>query len=155
MIGARLDRVFTYGDQLSFLIPHEWIEAPDEGGNYLYHAPDTDSGWLRASLLSLRNISREQLHQLLKRRADKRVGSLYESGDNIVISWEQLSVEDGIPICNYWWAVVHYHGPNLSHEALFSYTILRKQHEDPATKEILFLVAKLVADAQFTEPKAA
>jgi hypothetical protein len=76
--AIRLDRVSTFGDQLSFLIPHEWIEGENEGNNYLYHAPNADSGWLRASLLSLRNTSKEQLRDLLSERAEKHTGELYE-----------------------------------------------------------------------------
>jgi hypothetical protein len=153
--AIRLDRVSTFGDQLSFLIPHEWIEGENEGNNYLYHAPNADSGWLRASLLSLRNTSKEQLRDLLSERAEKHTGELYESGDNVVVAWEQMSEEDGVPICNYWWAVAHFHSPAFIHEALFSYTILRERSEDPDTREALSLVAKLVAEASFTEPKIA
>jgi hypothetical protein len=66
-----------------------------------------------------------------------------------------MSEEDGVPICNYWWAVAHFHSPAFIHEALFSYTILRERSEDPDTREALSLVAKLVAEASFTEPKIA
>jgi hypothetical protein len=89
----RLDRVTTFGGQLSFLIPHEWIESDEESGHYLYHAPNADSGWFRVSLLTLRkgDTSRAQLYKLLTHRADKEHGRLYESGENIVVAWEQLS----------------------------------------------------------------
>jgi hypothetical protein len=152
---TRLDRVFTFGHQLSFLIPHEWIEGENEGNNYLYHAPNADSGWLRASLLTLKNTSKEQLRDLLTERAEKHRRELYESGDNVVVAWEQMSEEDGVLICNYCWAVAHFHSPALTHDALFSYTILRERSEDPDTRETLLLVAKLVAEANFTEPKIA
>jgi hypothetical protein len=152
---SRLDRVFTFGHQLSFLIPHEWIEGESEGNNCLYHAPNADSGWLRASLVSLKNTSREQLRDLLRERAEEHNGELYDSSDNVVVAWKQMSEEDGVLICNYWWAVAHFHSPALTHEALFSYTILRERSEDPDTRETLSLVAKLVAEASFTEPKIA
>ncbi|MGA2745245.1 MAG: hypothetical protein ABSE44_11200 [Candidatus Sulfotelmatobacter sp.] len=127
----------------------------EEGNNYLYHAPNADSGWLRASLLTLKDTSRERLCDLLNERAEKHGGDFYESGGNIVVAWEQLSEEDGIPICNYWWAVAHYHSLNVAHEALFSYTIPRERLEDPETQLTLSLLAKLVADARFAEPKIA
>jgi len=151
----RLDRVFTFGDQLSFLIPHEWLEGEEEGNNYLYHAPNAKSGWFRASLLTLKNTSRERLYEHLNERAKKESGDLYESGDNIVVAWEQMSDEDGVLICNYWWAVGHSHGPNCCHEALFSFTVVREGREDPETQEELSLIAQLVADAKFVEPNTA
>ena len=35
MTHVRLDRVAIFGDQLSFLIPHEWIEGEGETDHYL------------------------------------------------------------------------------------------------------------------------
>ena len=155
MSEVRLDRVFTFGNQLSFLIPHEWIEADEEADHYLYHAPNADSGWFRVSLLTLRsgNASREHLYKLQAERADKERGHLYDCADNIVVAWEQISKENGMPICSCWWAVGHSHGPNLGYEALFSYTILHERRDDPETQETVALLAKLVADARFTETK--
>jgi hypothetical protein len=152
----RLDRVSTFGDQLSFLIPHEWVESEEEQDHYLYHAPDADSGWFRVSLLTLRkgDASRAQLYELLADRANKEHGHLYESGENIVVAWEQLSEQNGVPICNYWWAVAHSHSPTLGHEALFSYTILRERRTDPGTLQTLNLLAALVADARFAADTA-
>jgi hypothetical protein len=75
---VRLDRVFTFGDQLSFLIPHDWVEADEEPDHYLYHAPNADSGWLRVSLITLRDSrtsSRERLQEVLQERAKKSMGN--------------------------------------------------------------------------------
>jgi hypothetical protein len=152
---VRLDRVFTFGNQLSFLIPHEWVEE-EEADHYLYHAPNADSGWLRVSLLTLRSPgkgSREQLRTILAERSRKSRGDLYESRDNIIVAWEEMSEEDGVPICNYWWAVGHSHGLDMGHEALFSYTVVRKYRDDSKTHETVALLAKLVADARFAQPK--
>jgi hypothetical protein len=152
---VRLDRVVVFGDKLSFLIPHEWIEADDEPGTYLYHAPSADSGWFRVSLITLKETMAcsEELRELLADRAKKEGGELYESGENTVVAWEEASEQDGVPICLYWWAVGHCHRASLGREALFSYTILGDRHEDPATTETVALLAQLVADARFTEPK--
>lgn len=156
MTTIRLDRVFIFGDQLSFLIPHEWIEEEEEPDYYLYHAPNADSGWFRVSLITLKGTSKaskEQLREILAERAQKEQGHLYESGENIVLAWQQTLEEGEEPITNFWWAVSHSHGPSLAHEALFSYTILRERGEYPETQETLSLIAQLVADARFAEPK--
>jgi hypothetical protein len=151
----RLDRVFPFNEKLSFLVPHEWTEE-FETDHYLYQASNTDSGWLRVSLITLTNpgrCSKEQLSKLLNERAQEKVGELYESGENIVVAWKHLSEESGSPICNYWWAVGHSFGPNLAREALFSYTILREQSEDPENRKTVSMIGRLVADAQFLECK--
>jgi hypothetical protein len=150
----RLDRVLPFNEKLSFLIPHEWTEEYDTD-HYLYQAPNTDSGWLRVSLITLANpgkCSKERVNELMKERAQQEAGELYESGENIVASWKQLSEERGSPICNYWWAVAHSFGPNLTREALFSYTILRERSEDPKVLETVSLIGRLVADAKFPNP---
>jgi hypothetical protein len=100
----RLDRVFIFGDRLSFLIPHEWVESNESGNAYLYHSPDADSGWLRASLISVNGSkcrSVEDLRSLLKERAQNESREMFEVGENIVLVWEQDSIEDGVPIINF------------------------------------------------------
>ena len=107
MTTIRLDRVFPFDEKLSFLIPHDWTEEFDTD-HYLYQAPNTDSGWLRVSLITLTNpgeCSKEQISELLNERAQKEAGEFHESGENIVVAWKQLSEESGSPICNYWWAL--------------------------------------------------
>src|SRR5947208_2822793 len=52
--SMRLDEVSIFGDKLSFLIPHEWVEGEGDDDHYLYHEPQADSGWLRVSLITVR-----------------------------------------------------------------------------------------------------
>ena len=156
MSDLRLDRVFTFGDQLSFLIPHEWVEADEEPDHYLYHAPNVHPGWLRVSLITLKGpgkATRDRLVELLTERAREEQGTLYESRDNIVVAWEEISSEAGDEICNYWWAVAHSAGTDLAREALFSYTVLLEQRQEPANQQTVALLGKLVADAKFQAPK--
>jgi hypothetical protein len=149
---VRLDRVFTFADQLSFLIPHEWIEVEDEPDTYMYHAPNADSGWFRVSLITSKNpTSKDKLRNLIAERAEKECGRVYESGDNIVVAWERLSEQDGVPICLCWWVVAHCFESGLGHEAIFSYTILRQHRQDPQTMERISLLAQLVSAAEFAE----
>ena len=155
MTEIRLDRVSTFGDQLSFLIPHDWIESNEETDHYLYHAPHADSGWFRVSLLTLRGsgkASPERLREIMSKRARKEGGRLFEFGSNLVVAWEQLSQEDGVPIRDYWWAVSHSHSPDLGHEALFSYTVPRTRQDNPETNETVALLSRLVSDARFALP---
>ncbi len=156
MTEVRLDRVFTFGDQLSFLIPHEWVEGVEETDHYLYHLPNTDSGWLRVSLLTLTAHGtswRERLIERLSDRARKEGGEFYETTNNIVAKWEKSSEQDGVPIYLYWWAVGHCHDSGVGQEALFSYTILESRRDDPESQDTVSLIDELVADARFTEPR--
>lgn len=150
MTTTRLDRVSIFGDKLSLLIPHEWIEEQEDGDHYLYHAPNADSGWLRISLITAKN-SPERARELLTERANQEGGRLYESAGNIVAAWEKPSEEDGVPIYHYWWTVEHSHGPQLSREALFTYTILRDRREDAETQQTVSLLSDLIANAEFLD----
>ena len=155
---TRLDRVAVFGDQLSFLIPHEWLEADEKGDSYLYHAPNADSGWLRVSLISIKGPSERPLEELRSHLADKAEvehGELFEVDDNIIVEWTKDSEEDGDPITHFWWAVAHYHSPRLSHEALFSYTVLKARRADSETLETVELLGDLVSHARFSAPKTA
>lgn len=157
MTTQRLDRVSVFGDHLSFLIPHEWVESEEAGDNYLYHAPGADSGWLRVSLISIKGPkchSAEELRSLLDARAREERGALLEVGDNIVVAWKKDSEEDGVPITNFWWAVGHFHGPALSHEAMFSFTVLREREGQSETLRTVEMVGNLVGQASFTQPNA-
>ena len=153
MITTRLDRVFIFGDQISFLIPHEWEEFDEDGKNYLYHPPNAQSGWLRVSLISIKKgCSPQELRSLLNERAVLEDGKLFEAGDNVVVAWENQSHENGDPITNFWWAVGHYHEPTLSHEAMFSFTVLAEQQKTPETVETVALLSQLVAQSEFAPP---
>jgi hypothetical protein len=44
-------------------------------------------------------------------------------------------------------------GSNLARDALFSYPILRESSEETETRETVSLIGRLVADAQFADPK--
>ncbi len=50
-------------------------------------------------------------------------------------------------------AVGYSFGSNLAREALFSYTILRDRGEETEPRETVSLIGRLVAAAQFADPK--
>lgn len=132
------------------------MESDEEGDYYLYQAPNGDAGWLRVSLISIKGPgerSRAELSSLLLDSARKKNGELFEVGDNIVVEWTEDSEESGNPITHFWWAVGHCHGPMLSHEALFSCTVLTGRQADPETLQIVDLLGELVSHAEFSPPK--
>lgn len=152
MTISRLDRVSVFGDKLSFLIPHEWVQDGDQSqGVYLYRAPGTSSGWLRVSLITAKN-SFAGARDLLAERTRQRNGKLRQSGLNLVATWENLSQEDGVPIYHYWWAVLHSLGPEVIREALFSYTVLADHRDDEETQDAVSVLSKLFCNAEFSHP---
>jgi hypothetical protein len=149
---SRLDRVSIFGDKLSFLIPHEWVEDTDEAHDvYLYHPPGADSGWLRVSLITAKNSS-AKAQDLLAERARQEGGGLYKSERNLIAKWERPSEEDGVPIYQYWWAVLRSLGPELSREALFSYTVLANRQSDAETQDAVSVLSDLLCKAEFSDP---
>jgi hypothetical protein len=149
---SRLDRVSIFGDKLSFLIPHEWVEDHDESQDvYLYHAPRTDSGWLRVSLITAKNSS-AKARDLLAERARQRNGKLRQLGPNSVATWEKPSQEDGVAIYQYWWAVLQSLGPELIREALFSYTVRADHRGNAETQDAVSLLSDLFCNAEFSDP---
>jgi hypothetical protein len=139
---TRLDRIAIFGDQLSFLIPHEWVATEEEGDSYLYHAASADSGRFRASLISIKRGCSSP------RKAQEEHGHLFEVGNNLVVAWTKESEEGGDPITHFWWAVGHYHGSKLSHEALFSYTVLKERKTATETLETIE-IRGLLGHAEF------
>ncbi|HTA59885.1 MAG TPA: hypothetical protein VK805_17115 [Candidatus Baltobacteraceae bacterium] len=155
----RLDRVFLFQDQLNFLIPHDWLEGESEDSeDYLYHAPETDSGWLRVSLITLKLGNETPDERLLRLQAnwleDSNV-AVYaeEESGNIIKKWEKDSIENGDLIHVYHWCVANTVPPNFVMEAVFTYSILDTRKAEPETIETVELVEQLVGIAKFA-PRA-
>lgn len=145
----RLDEVFTFGDTLSFVIPHEWIEgdAEDEG-TYLYHYPNTDSGWLRVSLITLRRSRdpAERIHEFFRRKENYWVD---EETENFVHSYEKDIEQDGDLLHIYYWHVGNFVLPDVVHEAIFSYTILRAQVNDESNRQMISVLSQVLPRSRF------
>ena len=144
----RLDEVFTFDDQLSFLIPHEWVEGDPEGSAYLYHSPDGDSGWLRVSLVTSRESSNpaERLHDLFR---DKPNYWMEEETENLVYHYEKDAEQDGDLLHIYYWLVGNLQEPDLIQEAIFSYTVLRDQVSAESNREMIAVLSQVLPRALF------
>jgi hypothetical protein len=151
----RLDRVPIFRDQLSFLIPCDWVEGESKEDYYLFHAPNTDSGWLRVSLLT-RELAKEtpadRLHRLhLKWRSkDEDHGFIEERTNNVIRVREKDTEQDGETLRLYYWCVANRVQPNLVQEAIFSFTVLGARIHNPQTLDMVKVVGELVTQAQFS-----
>ena len=96
--ATRLDRVWVFGDALSFLIPHEWIEGQSEDDHYVYHSPEAKSGWLRVSLITVEVPKENLLRKLDKIFEGEKHVTIEEQTGNRLSTWEKDSEEDRVPI---------------------------------------------------------
>jgi hypothetical protein len=149
---TRLDRVSVFGNALSFLIPHDWIEGQSEDDHYLYHLPEAESGWLRVSLISIKvpngNLS-GKLDEIFE--GDKHV-TIEEQTGNRVCTWEKDSEEDGIPTRLFYWKIANAVPPKLVREAIFSYAVVSNLADLKETRDAVDLIGRLVRQAQFCRP---
>lgn len=144
----RLDEVGIFGEKIRFLIPHEWVEGEDENNTYLYHAPETDSGWLRVSLITINTDEpAERLRNLFSDR-DELFTS--EKQCNLVVPSEKKSQENGNQLHIYNWQVANIVPPDRVFQAVFSYTILAERRDEIETQETVRLVGQLVAESIFS-----
>jgi len=143
----RLDEVSVFGGKLRFLIPHDWVEAESEADHYLYHLPETKSGWMRVSLITLTtNTPREHLPKLFSERESFFIS---EKMRNMVEVSDKASEEQATPIHIYYWKVGNTVLPDRVYEAVFSYTIRAETMHDQATQEMVELIENLVSEAVF------
>lgn len=145
----RLDEVFTFGDTLSFLIPHEWIEGDDDDDEiYLYHYPDSDSGWLRVSLVTLKGCAdpAERLHDVFRKWPGYWVE---EKTENLVHTFEKDTEQDGNLLHIYYWRVGNFVRPDMVREAIFSYTILRDRVNDKSNLRMISVLSQILPRAKF------
>jgi hypothetical protein len=144
----RLDEVAIFGEKVRFLIPHEWVEGEDEDNTYLYHAPNTDSGWLRVSLITVNaDDPEERLRALLPLSEELFIS---EKNGNRVQPSEKKSRQDGTDLHIYRWTVGNVVPPGRVFEALFSYTILEERRDERETRETVDLLEELVTEAIFS-----
>ena len=149
---TRLDEVSIFDGKLTFLIPHDWVEGEedDDKDTYLYRLPNTDSGWFRVSLITASaNDPLLKLQELFK---DAPLISRNLSTGSLIEANQKFSVDQatGSPLQIYFWKVGNIVRPGLVREAVFSYTILRDQMQEPHVQDTVRLLEQLVSQAKFS-----
>lgn len=145
---VRLDEVSVFGDKLRFLIPHEWEEKDDGADLHMYCAPNAKSGWFRVSLITIQNVQ-DPPQRLREITAEWEAPSVDEETGNVIASWEKDSTEDGVPIHLYYWKVANAVPPDKVREAVFSYTVLTEDVNNPETQQMIGILQQLVSRASF------
>jgi hypothetical protein len=152
----RLDRVYLFQNQVSFLIPHEWVEGHANGNFYFYHAPEADSGWLRVSLITPRMTQESAANEIQQLENDwvndpKVFVFREENTGNLLKKWEKSDTEDGTDIHLYYWSVANTVKPDKVLVALFSLTILADRIDAPETRYLVSLMEGLISLTQISE----
>ena len=147
---TRLDKVAIFSGKLSFLIPHEWVEEM-EGGDYLYHEPETDSGWLRVSLITFPYEEETPEQRLGRHFKGQNNVTIDPQTGNVVRFSEKDSEEEGTPIHLFYWMVANVVPPDMLREAVFSYTVLLDRMNDENTKATVKVLGELVSRADFSQ----
>lgn len=146
----RLDEVSIFGEKLTFLIPHEWVEVDDgDEGIVRYQLPKADSGWFRASLITTNGLADpvERLSSLFDGRGPVTVN--VETG-NFISRTDKDVIQDGEPLHIYYWFVAGVVPPDIIREAVFSYTVLADRAQDPETGSDVRILGELLAKARFS-----
>jgi hypothetical protein len=117
----RMDRVYIFGDQLSFLVPHEWAEEDvGEENYYQYHEPGTDSGWCRVSLVTTKLRNEKPSEHLSRWIIEHENAFIEEKTGNRIRTSEKHRVDGGEQLSIYFWYVLNVVAPDSVYEAVFS-----------------------------------
>lgn len=144
---VRLDEVTVFEEKLRFLILHDWVEGEAEDDHYLYHMPETKSGWMRVSLITVTTPEPEaRLAQLF---SDRKAFFSAKMGNIVELSEKEVE-EEGTAIHMYYWKVGNIVLPDRVYEAVFSYTVLADKMDDAETQQTVELLGEIVSEAVFS-----
>jgi hypothetical protein len=148
---SSLDRVYIFNNELSLLVPHEWIEEVEDD-HYLYHDPGSDSGWLRVSLVTSECGEEPASDRLSRRLNTSENVTVEERTGNRILASEKDVEESGDRIHIYYWKVFSVVALNFIYEAVFSYTVLANRTNDEDTRKLVKVIGQVVSQSQFSAP---
>jgi hypothetical protein len=117
------------------------------------HQLDTDSVWLRFSLITSKGSSEtpsEQLRNLFTREGNV---SVEKKTGNLIRTREKDSEEDGTRIGQ--WLVANTVLPDPMFEAVFSYTVPLDRIQNNGARKMVTLIGGLVRQAEFSPATSA
>jgi hypothetical protein len=148
---SSLDRANIFNNELSFLVPHDWIEEIEDD-NYLYHEPGNDSGWLRVSLVTSDRGVESASDRLNRRLNTSETVVVEERTGNRILASEKEVEASGDRIHIYYWKVFNVVAPNFVYEEVFSYTVRAGRTNDEDNRKLVKIIGQVVGEAQFSPP---
>jgi hypothetical protein len=140
------------GGIVRFDIPASWQEEYEPAGGAMFYEDRPDSGTLRLNVLSFSSNGKET--------GEEMVASLVaESGyqahlDGLAIKqYVQQAEEEGEPLKLYYWEVaIPVEGCN-ARLAIFSYTILASQADDPHVQQEIEMLGNSIRDGVYSRER--
>lgn len=124
----------------------------EEGGGGVYWNPDVDAGTLRLDLITFKrsgSIPKQSAVELLQSLSGDGIVSELSHGNAVRVSTSSAE-EDGSTIKQYYWELVNFVGQNHFRLAVFSYTILASQENDPVVVAELKILNESLRVAEFS-----
>jgi hypothetical protein len=141
------------GGLLSFRVPHHWIEEQEDDGSGVFYQMGLDTGVLRVAVLTFPPPFPSKLpsaYELVRSRAAKRGGTATElPNGNALLRYGYEYVEAGKEITQYYWDVANVVPPEHCLVAMFSYTVLKSQVEEPGIVEEIAMLHTEISNCHF------
>ena len=138
------------GGLVTFRIPHHWIEEYERDGGGTFYEDRPDSGTLRLSTMTMEGQKPAEAEDLLAALKGKPADpELLETGDAIV-TYEQPTEERGEALRTTYWLVANAIEPRHVRIAIFSYAVLAKHANAPATIAEVEMLDREIRNATFS-----
>jgi hypothetical protein len=124
------------GGRGRFRVPESWIEEREDEATDVFYQMGFDTGVFRVAVFNCGARGNGELptaYEVVQSRAAKLDGNATAlPNGNGLLSYASEMVEQGKEIVQYFWDLAHVILPDRCRVAMFCYTVLKSQVEDPA-----------------------
>lgn len=143
------------GGIVTFTVPQAWSEEHEPDGGATFYEDHPDAGTLRLSVISFTSKKNESAQEMALSTFAAGSFELLPSGFPLRYEVKE-GAEDGEKLLLHFWSVAVPVPPSSARVALFSYTIVKGQENEPRIKQELAFLHKSIRSAVFsTEAGAA
>jgi hypothetical protein len=143
------------GGIVCFRLPADWVEEYDESGGGTFYKPVENSGTLHLTVLLLEEPAGKPVNN--GSAADALAGSAEKHGVPVVpmrdgfamISYDAQTEDKGRSLKCRHWLIAQCLPPKNVRVAIFTYTLLAKQFDDPSSAPELAWIAREIGLADF------
>lgn len=153
-LGDNLKTISYRGGVVTFQIPSTWIEEYEEQGGGTFYEDSPDSGTFRLNVMTFKTpqpSDQERAIEALQTGdwSNKKISKL--NNGNAISHYFQPSEEDGQRLLIVYWEIANPLPPEHVRLAVFSYTILETQKDDPKLMKEIELLDNCIRKAIFSE----
>lgn len=142
------------GGIVRFRIPENWVEEYEDAGGGTFYAPGDDTGTLRLSVLTMESPRGKAVDpitaaEVLQEGVQKYGASVVPLRAGIaLIQYDLPAVERGHSLNIRYWRVAQSLSPRHVRLAIFSYTLLADQFNDPTFQDELDVIDREIRAAE-------